>query len=64
MPTYMYICREHKEFEVQQSIKDPPLKKCPQCEKEGLKNPPPKRLISLSNFVLKGGGWASEGYKK
>jgi putative FmdB family regulatory protein len=25
--------------------------------------PKPKKLISLSSFILKGGGWASEGYK-
>ena len=38
---------------------------CPQCEQEKVVNPiPPKRLISKSNFALKGGGWADTGYKK
>jgi putative FmdB family regulatory protein len=63
MPTYTYFCKVHKEFEVQQSIKDPPLTECPKCKKKGKKSSPPKRLISLSSFQLKGGGWGSEGYK-
>jgi predicted nucleic acid-binding Zn ribbon protein len=110
MPTYTYFCEVHKEFEIQQSIKDPPLEECPQCSKAGIieyhcpicdakwiqeddefnfktikepsitciscatskqnwdiglekRIPKPKRLISASNFILVGGGWASEGYK-
>jgi len=27
------------------------------------RSPKPKRLISLGSFILKGGGWGSEGYK-
>ena len=34
MPTYIYSCPFHKEFEVQQSIKEEPLEKCPQCIQE------------------------------
>lgn len=64
MPSYLYSCDKHKEFEVQQSIKDEALKECPFCKQEGVKNAlPPKRLISLSSFILKGGSWAKEGYK-
>lgn len=116
MPTYNYFCKVHKEFEAQQSIKDPALEACPKCVNEKLVehhckacdtswpledrkltfnetvdlfdnniepsglwdsticincnssevetcHPKPKRLISLGNFILKGGGWASEGYK-
>lgn len=98
MPVYDYRCDVHGVFEVQQSIKDPPLDRCPQCVKEGRSEyycetckvihgalpewteggesvecnvcgnklipwPKPKKLISLSSFVLKGGGWANEGYK-
>jgi predicted nucleic acid-binding Zn ribbon protein len=104
MPIYSYSCQFHKEFEVQQSIKDDPLEECPLCIKEGRLEyhckkcnniwticddtykeikpidspnicrgcfsedtissvPKPKRLISLSSFILKGGGWSSEGYK-
>jgi predicted nucleic acid-binding Zn ribbon protein len=47
-----------------QSIKDLPLQECPSCKKEGLKSLPPKKLIGLSNFVLKGGGWAKDRYSK
>lgn len=108
MPTYSYFCEIHKEFEVQQSIKDEPLEACPKCIKYGvikyhckscdaswfypkgeadysgvpnsMWNPPicvscnsndiesllskPKKLISLSSFSLKGGGWGSTGYSK
>jgi|ERR1700722_10250524 len=99
MPIYSYHCPIHKEFEVQQSIKDSPLDCCPECVKSDenkieyhckkcndrwkvpgidgenicatcgdsehteLVFPKPSKLISLSSFVLKGGGWASEGYK-
>lgn len=96
MPSYLYSCSVHKEFEIQQSIKDSPINICPQCIEEKLttfkckdcnakwkhsdkidsskckkcdkknieQNPPkPKRLISPSNFVLVGGGWAKDNYK-
>jgi putative FmdB family regulatory protein len=98
---YEYKCDIHGVFEVQQSVKDPPLEFCPECVKSDknkieahckkcnsrwkaleintladCKNccfsnlseieitfPKPKKLISLSSFILKGGGWANEGYK-
>ncbi len=67
MPTYTYECEKHGEFEWQHSIKDQ-LEECPYCKKEneGTDKPPQavKRLISGgTGFMLKGGGWASEGYK-
>lgn len=31
MPTYLYYCPIHKNFEVQQSIKEEALNSCPQC---------------------------------
>lgn len=57
---YEYECQTCKHtWEVEQKISDDPVKKCPKCKK--LKA---KRLISGgSSFVLKGGGWANEGYK-
>jgi putative FmdB family regulatory protein len=93
MPTYNYVCKVHKEFEVQQSIKAEPLETCPKCVEDNIlewhckscnatydiaskccvncksediacHHPKPKRLISLTNFALKGGGWASEKYSK
>lgn len=60
---YEYLCQNPdcgKEFEAEQKIVDPPLEKCPICNNETF---PPKKLISLSSFSLKGNGWASEGYK-
>ena len=65
MPTDLYKCEIHGEFEESHSIKEL-LTECPLCKKEGI-NPPKKieRLISSgSTFVLKrgGSGWASNGY--
>jgi len=59
MPTYEYQCTAcGHEWEENQNIKSDPTKKCPKCGKKKA-----KRLISSTNFQLKGGGWASEGYK-
>ena len=66
MPTYDYICEDcGYEFEQFQSIKAPPLRKCPICKKTSL-----KRLIgSGSALIFKGSGfyetdYRSESYKK
>lgn len=48
-------------IEVQQKITEDALTLCPVCKEKGIENPV-KRLISASNFVLNGGGWASSGY--
>ena len=57
MPVYEYECNEcHKVYEVQQKIADKPLTTCPECE-GGL-----KKIMSMSSFQLKGGGWYSDGY--
>jgi len=62
---YDYECTIHGIFEAQHSIKAPPLSICPKCAEEKIENPlPPKRLISLSSFTLKGGGWAKDKYSK
>lgn len=59
MPTYEYECGACGEcFEVQQRITDDPLASCPKCGKKGRI----QRLISVSQFVLKGSGWAKDGY--
>jgi putative FmdB family regulatory protein len=60
MITYEYKCDEcGHEWEEQQKITDPVTKVCPECKKESA-----QRLISRGNgFILKGGGWAREGYK-
>ena len=58
MPTYSYQCEAcQREFEKEQRISESAIKKCPSCGKLKL-----RRLISSGNFILKGGGWYSDGY--
>lgn len=66
MPTYAYACGQcNHQFDLFQSIKANPLRKCPQCGKSTL-----KRLIGTGAGILfKGSGfyctdYRSEGYKK
>jgi len=57
MPTYEYRCNNcDKTFEVSQKITDDPMEKCPDC---GGKI---QKLVSASNFVLKGSGWYKTDY--
>jgi len=57
MPIYEYKCQKcEKEFEEFQRITDPPLSLCPFC------NGPVIKLLSLSSFQLKGGGWYATEY--
>src|SRR5574338_695464 len=56
MPTYEYECTQGHHFEVEQSIKAEPLKRCRVCRAKV------HRLISASHFILKGGGWYADGY--
>jgi putative FmdB family regulatory protein len=66
MPTYEYVCDacDH-EFELFQSIKDEPKRKCPECGKNKL-----RRLIGPgAALVFKGSGfyktdYRSESYRK
>jgi putative FmdB family regulatory protein len=66
MPTYDYVCDacDHK-FELMQSFKDAPKKKCPECGKSKL-----RRLFGAGAAILfKGSGfyttdYRSDGYKK
>ena len=66
MPTYEYLCENcGHEFERFQSITAGPLRKCPRCNKRGL-----KRLVgSGAGVIFKGSGfyetdYRSESYKK
>lgn len=66
MPTYDYRCNAcGHTFELFQSMKDAPKRKCPECDKNAL-----ERLIGLGGGVIfKGGGfyetdYRSESYKK
>lgn len=57
MPVYEYECPQcEKVHEVQQRMTDEPLSTCPECGGEV------KKLISVSSFQLKGGGWYADGY--
>ena len=60
MPTYDYKCQEcEHRFEQFQSIKDDPLKTCPECNKDGL-----RRLIGRGGAVIfKGSGFYCTDYK-
>jgi putative FmdB family regulatory protein len=61
VPTHEYSC-DHCDHitEVTFSITDkyPEFLPCGKCAR------PAKHIISLSTFVLKGGGWADTGYDK
>ena len=58
MPIYEYKCGKCGVVEVMQSIKDAPLKKCPNCKSKV------ERMISSTSFVLKGTGWYATDYGK
>jgi putative FmdB family regulatory protein len=60
MPTYEYACQKcGHEFEQFQSMRDEPLKKCPQCKKAGL-----KRLVGGgAGLIFKGTGFYITDYK-
>ena len=58
MPTYSYACEAcGKSFEIEQRISADPIKKCVLCGKAKA-----RRQITSGNFILKGGGWYSDGY--
>jgi putative FmdB family regulatory protein len=57
MPTYEYSCPTCGTFDAEQRITAPALDACPSC---GAKV---ERLISRTNFALKGAGWAKDGYQ-
>lgn len=57
MPVYEYECKTCKKvIEIQQKIADAPLTHCPDCD--GLIS----KIMSMSSFQLKGGGWYADGY--
>jgi len=58
MPTYSYACGAcGGSFEIEQRISEDPIKKCTLCGKSEA-----RRQIVSGNFILKGGGWYSDGY--
>lgn len=62
MPTYLYKCEKHGEFEHEHSIKEL-LEECPKCAEEGS---PSQKVIRLiyggTAFILSGSGWAKDNY--
>ena len=57
MPIYEYGCQKcGHELSKMQKFSDAPLTECPRCGGEL------RKLISNPSFVLKGGGWYSDGY--
>lgn len=57
MPVYEYECDKcEKSFEVQQRMADAPLTVCSEC------GGAVKKVMSMSSFQLKGGGWFADGY--
>ncbi len=65
MPTYEYECKKcQHEFERFQSIKDEPLKRCPECKGKVV-----RKIGGGAGLLFKGSGfyitdYRSEGYKK
>jgi putative FmdB family regulatory protein len=61
MPTYEYECQscEH-EFEQFQSMKDDPLKDCPECGKKKLK----RKVGGGAGLIFKGTGFYITDYRK
>jgi len=58
MPIYEYRCGKcGHEFEREQRITEPAIKRCPACKSQKA-----KRLISNTSFVLKGAGWYKDLY--
>ena len=56
MPTYEYECEAGHHFEKVQKMSEDALDTCEVC------SAPAQRLISASNFILKGGGWYASDY--
>lgn len=57
MPIYEYECQSCQEIiEIWQNLSDEQVTSCPSCEG------PLKKIISMSSFQLKGGGWFADGY--
>ena len=56
MPTYVYLCPQNHEFDHHTRDGKPV---CPVCGDETA-----QRVVAACSFVLKGKGWANDGYSK
>ena len=60
MPIYEYICLKCKHhFQKLQKINNKIYINCPKCKDKNI-----KKIISKSNFKLKGSGWYETDFKK
>ena len=60
MPIYEYACKCcGKEFELLRRIRDDTAPICQYCQSENV-----VKVVSLSQFQLKGDGWANDLYDK
>lgn len=56
--TYEYVCKScGHEWEAEHGMSEPSVKDCPKCGKGEA-----QRVISRPSFILKGPGWADDGY--
>ncbi len=63
MPIYEFKCSVCGAVaEVLQRM-DAPAPLCSECPQDGSESPAMVKQVSCSSFVLKGGGWAADGYK-
>ena len=59
MPIYEYRCTAcHHEFEKIQRVSERAIRTCPECKGKV------EKLVSVSAFSLKGGGWYAQGYSQ
>lgn len=59
MPIYEYRCTAcGHEFEKIQRVSERAIRSCPECKGKV------EKLVSVSAFSLKGGGWYAQGYSK
>lgn len=57
MPVYEYECLDcHEITEIWQGLSEAQLTTCPSCQGTV------KKIISMSSFALKGGGWYADSY--
>jgi len=60
MPTYVYRCKScGYQVELVQKISEMKAPQCDKCSEEQ----PMETMLCATSFVLKGPGWAKDGYK-
>jgi len=53
MPTYIYRCSHCKhQFEMAQKFSDPPIERCPNCRRKGV-----RKVLQPAPIQFKGSGW-------